>query len=143
MSTIKGTTITLLVLLIVFAGCTNQQSDKSGNRTFTSAELIGKWNSVVSDESPQNKDVKINSIQLVNDSVVAVQIIDSTGVRMVEGTWKNNYEKKLGISSLTIKTDILVEFSKTDHDMHALLLKLCEEKSKLYMVAGGYKFQKE
>lgn len=135
--------IALIVLIPLLTFCTNQRSEKSRDRVYTSAELIGKWNQVSTEKSQNDTDPEIEFIQLVNDSVAEVQIIDSTGERKLAGTWKNQFEKEIKILGLKIESDISITYFLDDNHPNMLLLKLSERNEKLIMTAQNYKFKKE
>ncbi len=130
----------VLILLLTF--CTNQRSEKSLDRDYTSAELIGKWNQVTPDKSLGDIDPKIGFIQLVNDSIAEVQIIDSNGERKIFGTWKTKFEKGIEKLGIKIESDISITYLLDDNHPHMLLLKLSEENEDIIMTSDNYKFKK-
>src|SRR5690606_22223617 len=126
--------IALIALIPLLTFCANQKSEKSRDRVYMSAELLGKWNRDYPDKSLNDKDIEIEFIQLVNDSIAEVQINDSTGVRKVLGTWKNKFEKEIGKTGIKIESDILITYFIDEHHPHMLLLKLSEKNEKLIMI---------
>ena len=135
--------IALVALIPLLTFCTNQRSEKSHHRVYTSDELIGKWNQVGTNKSQNDADTEIEFIRLVNDSVAEVQIIDSTGERKISGTWKNQFEKEIKLLGLKIESDICITYFLDDNHPNMLLLKLGEKDEKLIMSAGNNKFKKE
>lgn len=141
MKHLKSTALIVLIPLLTF--CTNQKSENSSDRIYTSAELLGKWNRDYPDKSLNDQDIEIESIQLVNDSIAEVQINDSTGVRKVLGTWRNKFEKEIGKTGIKIESDIHIAYFLDDNHLHTLLLKLGGKNNNLIMSDGNNKFKKE
>jgi hypothetical protein len=131
----------ILSLLLTF--CVNNKSEKNSERNFNISELIGMWNQVNTDESLKNKDSKIESIQLVNDSVAKIQLVNSTGERVVIGKWENGFEKELKNLDLVIETDIKITYYPDKNSTVILLLEISEENNKLIMTGDKLKFKKE
>jgi hypothetical protein len=135
--------IALIALLPLLTFCTDQRSRKSHDRDFTSSELIGKWVRDYSYRSLNETDIKIDFIQLVNDSIAELQINDSIGMRKVSGKWRNNFKKEIGKTGIKIESDICITYFIDEHNPNILLFSLSERNKKLYMILGGYKFQKK
>ena len=140
--------IASIVLLLLLTYCINERSEKSRDRDYTSAELIGKWTEVSADKSPIDVNPKIEFVQLINDSVAEIQIHDSTGVRKIYGKWENGFKKEIKpIKPLDIKikieSDIRISFHLADNHHYILVLRLGEENKKTIMTANNYKFEKE
>ena len=137
--------IALIVLISLLTFCTNQRPEKSRDREYTIAELIGKWNQVSTKKSRNDRDPKIEFIQLFNDSVAEVQILDSTGVRKVFGKWENRFKKEIKKMNIKLKaeSDIKITYSLGDNHKYTLLLKLGEENKKAILSAYNDKFEKE
>ncbi len=137
--------ITLIALMFLLTHCTNQRSEKSYSREYTSAELIGKWIQVSADKSLNDTNLKIEFIQLINDSVAEIQIHDSTGIRKLYGKWENGYKKDIQPLDIKIKieSDIKISFHLADNHSYILVLRLGEENKKIIMTANNYKFEKE
>ena len=135
--------IALIILLLFFTFCTNQRSEKSRDRKYTSDELIGRWKQVSTDESINDTNLKIESIQLVNDSVAEVLILDSTGIRKVFGKWENGYKKKIKSLDIKFESGIKISFFPEDSHYYNVILQLGEENKKTIMTSYNYKFEKE
>ncbi len=140
MKHLKIIALTALIPLLTF--CANQKSEKSIDRGFTNAELLGKWNRDYPNRPLNDKDTEIEFIQLVNDSIAEVQINESTGVRKVSGTWENKFEGEIGKTGIKLESDILVTYFIDERHPHMLLLQLSEKNDNLIMVAGDYQFKK-
>lgn len=134
--------IALIVLLFLLTFCIHPRSEKSRDRDYTSAELIGKWKQVDADLTPSDSSPKIGYIQLINDSVAEVQLLDTSGARKVNAKWESGYKKefKLGIG---FESDIKISFPTSDRSSHTLLLQLEEENNRMVMTTYSYKFEKE
>jgi len=135
--------ISFAILSLLFTFCVNKKSEKNSERNFNISELIGMWNQVNTDESLKNKDSKIESIQLVNDSVAEIQLVNSTGERVVIGKWENGFEKELKNLDLVIETDIKITYYPDKNSTVILLLEISEENNKLIMTGDKLKFKKE
>jgi hypothetical protein len=140
MNNLKG--IAVIALLLLFISCINQSSKNSRDRDYTSAELIGKWKQVNTDESINKTNPKIDYIQLINDSAAEVQLIDTTGVRKVNAKWEKAYKKEIK-SFVKFESDIKISFPTSDRSSQTLLLQLEEENKKTVMTTYSYKFEKE
>lgn len=81
MKTLKTISFTVIASLL-FTCCGKNKSEQNNQTNFTNTELIGKWNQAVN-----NKDSKIESIQLLNDSIAKIQIISSSGEKSLMGKW--------------------------------------------------------
>ncbi len=135
--------IASIALLLLLTYCANQGSEKSRDRDYTSAELIGKWTQVNTDKSLNDKNPKIEFIKLLIDSVAEVQILDSTGVRKIFGKWENGFKKENKSLDIKFESDIKISFLLADNQSYILLLRLGEENKKTIMTAYNYKFKKE
>lgn len=135
--------IALINLLLFFTFCTNQRSEISRDRNYTSDELIGKWKQVSTDNPLNDTKLKIESIQFVNDSVAEVQILESTGVRKVFGKWEKGFKKGIKLLDISFESDIKLSFSPEDNNFYNLVFLLGEENKKTIMTAYPYKFEKE
>jgi hypothetical protein len=127
-----------IILSLLFTFCANNKSEKNNERNFTNTELIGKWNQVIND-----KDSKIESIQLVNDSIAKIQLISSSGEKVLMGKWKNGFDKKFKNSDLVFKSDIKITYYPDEQNTNVLLLKVSEENNKLVMSGNNLKFKRE
>lgn len=135
--------IVLIGLIPILTFCTFQSSENNSERSYTSAELLGKWNRSYSFKSLLETDVKIESIHFVNDSIAELQINNSTGERKITGTWEKNFEKGIGKTGIKINSDIRITYFLDENHPYMLLLSLSEKKGELIMFAGNYTFQKE
>jgi hypothetical protein len=140
MNNLKG--IAVIALLLLLTSCINQRSANSRDRDYTSAELIGKWKQVNTDESINKTNPKIDYIQLINDSAAEVQLVDTTGVRKVNAKWEKAYKKEIK-SFIKFESDIKISFPTSDRSSQTLLLQLEEENKKTIMTTYSYKFEKE
>lgn len=142
MKTLK-TILFAIILSLLFTFCANNKSEKNSERNFTNIELLGKWNQVSTDESLKDKDSKIESIQLVNDSIAEIQLINSTGERILKGKWENGFEKNLKNSGLVFKSDIKITYYPDKQNTTILLLKVFEKNKNIIMSGNKLQFEKE
>jgi len=137
MKTLKTILFAILVSLL-FTFCAKNKSEKNNEINFTNTELIGKWNQEIND-----KDSKIKSIQLLNDSIAKIQLINSSGENILMGKWENGFEKKFENSDLVFNSDIKITYYTDKHNTNVLLLKVSEENKKLFMNGYNLKLKKE
>lgn len=130
-------------LAISFTFCVNSESQNNSKRDYTSVELLGKWIPVSSNKSLNKKGAKIESIHLLKDSKAKIQLINSTGERILKGTWQNGIEKKLKNSKLVFKSDIEITYYPNKQNKNILLLKLSRENNNLIMTGNQLEFKKE
>lgn len=129
-----------IILSLLFTFCANKKSEENSERIFTNVELIGKWNQMNIDESLKDKDSKIKSIHLVNDTIAEIHLI---GKRVIKGKWENGFEKKSEDLGLAIKSDIKITYNTDKQNANILLLKVSEKNKKLIMSAYELQFEKE
>ena len=136
---------TFLFVLVIpfFVFCTPQKTDNRQNKNITTANLLGKWNQVNKNKSLEESNPKVEFFQIMNDSIVDIQIVDSTGKRKITGKWKNGFAQKIGSTKIEIKSDIIIIYNLNDNHRYILSLKLSEENGKIIMLANNYKFEKE
>lgn len=140
--------IASIAFLLLLTYCTNRSTEKSLDRVYTSAELLGKWIYVGAAKLPIDANPKIDFIKLINDTVAEIQIHDSTGARKIYGKWENGFKKEIKpIKPLDIKikieSDIKISFQLADNHSYILVLRIGEENKKTKMTANNYKFEKE
>ena len=137
MKTLK-TILFAIIAPLLFTFCANNKSEKNNEINFTNTELIGKWNQEIND-----KDSKIKSIQLLNDSIAKIQLINSSGENILMGKWENGFEKKFENSDIVFNSDIKITYYPDKHNTNVLLLKVSEENKKLFMNGNNLKLKKE
>ncbi len=134
----------LFVLAIpFFIFCTPQKTDNKQNKNVTTANLIGKWNQVNKPKSSEVSNPKVEYFQILNDSIVDIQIVDSNERKIITGKWENGFSQKIGSTKFEINGDIKITYDLTDNHRYILALKLSVENGKTIMLANKYKFEKE
>ncbi len=137
MKILKTIVFTITVFLL-FTFCANNKSEKNAKSNFTNTELKGRWN-----QANSHKDSKIESIQLLNDSIAKIQLINSDGEKFLMGKWENRFDKKLKNLNLVFNSDIKITYYPDKQNTTVLLLKVSEENEKLIMSGNDLKFIKE
>lgn len=137
------TLLLAITLAISFTFCVNNESQNNGKKGYTSVQLFGKWVAVSSSESLNKKGSKIESIRFVNDSIAKIQLIDSAGERIINGSWENGFEKNWKNSGLVFKSDIRITYYPNKQNKNILLLKVSEKNNSLFMGGNKIKFKKE
>lgn len=134
--------IAVLTLMPLFTMCMFQGGERK-DKEYSVSELLGKWNRDNPKKSPTEENHEIEFIQLVNDSIAELGIKDSTGERVIKGTWNNHFKKEIGSTGMAIESDIRLTYYIDDHHSHMLLLNIHEKNDHLFMSVGDYNFQKE
>lgn len=136
---------TFLFVLVIpfFIFWTPQKTDIRQDKNITSADLVGKWNQVNNIESLEELTPKVEFFQIINDSVVNIQIVDSAGRRRITGKWENGFNQKIGSKEIEINGHIKIACNLTDNHRYVLALKLSEDNGETVMLASKYKFEKE
>ncbi|SHG55782.1 hypothetical protein SAMN05444483_11629 [Salegentibacter echinorum] len=137
------TLLLAISLAISFIFCVNKESQNNGEKGYTNVQLFGKWAAVSSSESSNKKGSKIESIRFVNDSIAKIQLIDSAGERIINGTWENGFEKNWKSSGLVFKSDIGITYYPNKQNKTILLLKIFEKNKKIIMSGNELQFEKE
>jgi len=139
----KLKTFLFLFAIPFFIFCSPQKTDNKQNKNVTTANLIGKWNQVNKLKSSEVSNPKVEYFQILNDSIVDIQIVDSNERKIITGKWENGFLQKIGSIKIEINGDIKITYDLTDNHRYILALKLSEENGKTIMLAGKYKFEKE
>jgi hypothetical protein len=136
---------TLLFVLAIpfFIFCTPQKTDNRQDKNVTTARLIGRWNQVNKLKSSEVSNPEVEYFQILNDSIVDIQIVDSNKRKKITGKWENGFNQKIGSTKITISGDIKITYDLTDNHRYILTLKLSEDNGKTIMSANKYKFEKE
>lgn len=136
---------TFLFILFIpfFIFCMPQKSNDRQNQTMTTANLLGKWNQINKIKTKQEVSPKVEFFQLINDSVVDIQLVDSAGRRKVTGKWENGFTQQIGATNIEFHGDIKITYDLNDKHRYILALKLSEDNGKTIMLANNYKFEKE
>ncbi len=136
---------TFLFVLVVpfFVFCTPLKKDNRQNKNITTDNLLGKWNQVNNIKPSEESIPKVESFQIINDSIVDIQIVASTGRRRITGKWENGFTQKIGSTKIEINGEINIAYNLTDNHRYILALKLSEANGKTIMLANKYKFEKE
>lgn len=137
------TILSITFFSFLFTFCVNNKSEKKSDITYTTSELLGKWNLVSKNKTLQDKDSKVESIHLINDSIAEIQLINSTDEKVLIGRWENGFNKKLQKFDLEFESDIKVTYFPDKYNTNILLLKLSKENEKIVMSADKLKFEKE
>ena len=140
----KKLKIFLFVITIpFFIFCAPEKTDKKQNKNVTTVNLIGKWNQVNKLKSSEVSNPEVEYFQILNDSIVDIQIADSNTKRKITGKWENGFSQKIGSTKGEIFGDIKITYDLADNHRYILALKLSEENGKTIMLANNYKFEKE
>ncbi|WP_167619701.1 hypothetical protein [Maribellus sediminis] len=136
---------TSLFILVIpfFIFCMPQKNDDKQNQTISTANLLGKWNQINKIKLKQEVSPKVEFFQLLNDSVVDIQLVDSAGRRKVTGKWENGFTQQIASSNIEFRGDIKITYNLNDNHRNILVLKLSEDNGKTIMLANNYKFEKE
>ena len=141
MKNLKTLLFVLAIPLLIF--CSPQKTNNRQNKDVTTASLIGKWNQVNKLKSSEVSNPQVEYFQILNDSIVDIQIVDSNKRKKITGIWENGFNQKIGSTKIEISGDIKITYDLPDNHRYILALKLSEDNGKTIMLANKYKFEKE
>jgi hypothetical protein len=141
-------TLTPLFVVFLFTTCVNnpETSNLETNKIeIKSGDLIGKWNQVNTEEALKDSKVNIESIQFNENDSAEISITDSLGSRKIVGEWKYGYKKEIGTTNLSVsvESDIQINFDLTENHRYKILLKLIEDNNKIVMTGHKFRFEKD
>lgn len=136
-----------LILSIVFASAIfagAQSKSEVAAIKYPRQDLIGSWKLTKksANENRKNNDI-VEAFTLKEDSASTVQYNNSIEEKL-NGTWKVNAKKELGkkFFKISIETDVVISYWKTENHYHVLGLKLKEKNNKYFLSADKGEYEK-
>lgn len=139
----KTRTYLLLLVFPFLIFCTTEKNNEKQDKKITTVSLLGKWNQVNKLKTSEVSSLIVEHFQILNDSIVDIQIVDSNERKTITGKWENGFSQKIGSTKIEVTRDIKITCDLTDNHRYILALKMSEENGKTIMLANNYKFKKE
>ncbi len=138
----------IILLLVIIAFSKNNRREIREESTevvvFSSAEFIGKWDNALVGKTKKDNGSLIQSIEFVNDSIVSIQFIDSTGIKTVNGEWETEFQKEMNRwVKLEFKADVKISYMSDKSHLNYLLLKLKKKNEKVVLTADHIELVKK
>jgi len=118
--------LTTCIILVLATSCVfEKKKDIEFNETsFEKPELFGEWIKNSSEENLIKTKIIIKKINLKEDMTAKIEILDSTGHKTINGSWKIDEEQKLGSKNynITFTSDISLTFDWNKNHRQILML---------------------